>query len=196
MSEFIFWSFSTLMILSAFFVVVLRGGVRSVILLILCFASAASILLMADVEYISMTLLIVYVGAIAVLFLFVIMMIGEAEVLSFRRLLGLIPLAVSVCLIIFAGIYIAKMYSPDFYPPASSVVTELNTRYIGSVLYTKYFIPFQLTGFLLLVAMIGAILLTSKYQRTSRKIQDCSAQVKRGRDVKLIKVDFNKGIEL
>ncbi len=196
MSEFIFWSFSALMILSAFFVVVLRGGVRSVILLILCFVSAASILLMAGVEYISMILLIVYVGAVAVLFLFVVMMLGEASVLSFKRLSGLMPLAASICLIVFAGIYVAKMYSPDFYLPANGAVIGLDARYIGSVLYTKYFIPFQLTGFLLLVAMIGAILLTSKYQRTTRKIQDSAAQIRRGRDVKLVKVDFNKGIEL
>ena len=170
-----FYLFSSVAILSALMVISAKNPVHSVLFLILSFVNAAGLFVLLGAEFLAMILVVVYVGAVAVLFLFVVMMLdinfiklreGFLQYLPFGALLGIV-------LIVELGmLFLTKNFSSmnlvDY-----STLPELkeveNTKLLGSVLYTKYFFLFQLSGLILLVAMIGSITLTLRQRGKSKK---------------------------
>jgi NADH-quinone oxidoreductase subunit J len=180
-----FYLFSILMVASALMVISARNTVHSVLFLILAFFNAAGLFLLAGAEFLAMILVIVYVGAVAVLFLFVVMMLdvdfvelkeGFMQYLPIGVLIGVI---VAVELILVVGSW---AFSPNFAQRLASpaAVGMSNTQALGRVLYTQYFFMFQLSGLVLLTAMIGAIVLTLRH-RTDVKRQSVPLQNARTR---------------
>jgi NADH-quinone oxidoreductase subunit J len=180
-----FYLFAAVMVVSAVMVITARNPVHSVLWLILCFLNAAGLFVILGAEFVAMILVIVYVGAVAVLFLFVVMMLDvnfEELRQGFIRYLpiGIVVAAVlALELIIVGG---AFTVDPDSVTRSRSPVpldaTVSNTRALGQILYTQYVYVFQLSGLILLVAMIGAIVLTHR-QRGGVKRQNIGAQVAR-----------------
>jgi NADH-quinone oxidoreductase subunit J len=195
-----FYVFSAILLLSAAMVVSARNPVHSVLFLILAFFNAAGLFLLAGAEFLAMILVIVYVGAVAVLFLFVVMMldINFAELRSgFQRYLP-VGLAVGVVLFVeIAAVVAGWRLAPEsaalrFAPVAPHLN---NTAQIGMLLYTDYIFLFQTAGLVLLVAMIGAIVLTLRDRRGSRR-QSIVAQNARmpGDTLELINVPRGAGM--
>ncbi|MDH6268799.1 NADH-quinone oxidoreductase subunit J [Rhizobium sp. SG_E_25_P2] len=180
-----FYLFAFVAVASAFMVIWAKNPVHSVLFLILTFVNAAGLFLLTGAEYLAMLLLVVYVGAVAVLFLFVVMMLDidftklRASALEYAPVGVLIGLILAAELIIVIG---GSVLSPEIAKTVSMPIPALterqNTAAIGDVLYTHYVFYFQLAGLVLLVAMIGAIVLTLKH-RTDIKRQDISRQVAR-----------------
>tara|TARA_B100000963_G_scaffold272371_1_gene240571 strand:+ start:182 stop:766 length:585 start_codon:yes stop_codon:yes gene_type:complete len=166
MTEILFYIFSSITILSSFFVVFSFNPVHSVLFLIFSFFNVAVIFLLSNAEFLAMTLIIVYVGAVAVLFLFVVMMLNINEVLVKEGFLKYFPLGL-ILISIFLTELIVVFKDVEFFGASISgiKIDELvnqgheNTKAIGLFLYTDFFIIFQISGYLLLVAMIGAIVL-------------------------------------
>ena len=158
-----FYLFSAILILSAVMVIGARNPVHSVLFLILAFFNAAGLFVLLGAEFLAMILVVVYVGAVAVLFLFVVMMLdvdfaelkkGSLQYLPFGALIGLILVAE---LVMVGSVWVLK---PGV-PKASATPSNLsNTEALGHILYTDYVYYFQIAGLVLLVAMIGAIVLT------------------------------------
>jgi NADH-quinone oxidoreductase subunit J len=173
--------------------------VHSVLFLIFTFFNAAALFLMLGAEFIGMLLIIVYVGAVAVLFLFVVMMLNINVAQLKMGFLKNAPLGIVLGAIMFFEIYIALSNSVSFLPvPQTQSVSSLsNTERLGLVLYTDYFIVFQMAGIVLLVAMIGAIVLTLMHSKDSKR-QDITKQVTRRREdsVELLDVKVGEGIKL
>ena len=181
MMVFAFYLFALSVIVAGFMVVISRNPVHSVLWLILAFLSAAGLFVLQGAEFVAMLLIIVYVGAVAVLFLFVVMMLD----IDFAALKGemarYLPLGllIGVVLIALLGIaFGAWQSSPDAEAARAVPIVEntLNTHALGTILYDRYFLPFQLAGLVLLVAMIGAILLTLRH-RVDIKRQDVLQQM-------------------
>jgi len=202
-----FYIFSLIAIVSAVMVTVSKNTVHSVFFLILDFISISCLFIMIGAEFLGMIMLIVYVGAVAVLFLFVVMMLNVAEQkgqwFSSRWDGGThIPVGLLVSLIIFFELIIVIggwKYKPDLLNSLSiNISTEVtNTRSIGNVLYTDYIHLFQISGMILLVAMIGAIVLTYR-ERAGVKRQSYVKQISRERDegVDLVEAEKNKGVKI
>ena len=202
-----FYIFSLIAIVSAVMVTVSKNTVHSVFFLILDFISISCLFIMVGAEFLGMIMLIVYVGAVAVLFLFVVMMLNVAEQkgqwFSSRWDGGThIPIGLLVSLIIFFELIIVIggwKYKPDLLNSLSiNISTEVtNTRSIGNVLYTDYIHLFQISGMILLVAMIGAIVLTYR-ERAGVKRQSYVKQISRERDegVDLVEAERNKGVKI
>ena len=202
-----FYFFSFIAIISAIMVTVSKNTVHSVFFLILDFISISCLFIMIGAEFLGMIMLIVYVGAVAVLFLFVVMMLNVAEQkgqwFSSRWDGGThIPVGLLVSLIIFFELIIVIggwKYKPDLLNSLSiNISTEVtNTRSIGNVLYTDYILLFQISGMILLVAMIGAIVLTYR-ERAGVKRQSYIKQISRERDegVDLVQAERNKGVKI
>ena len=202
-----FYIFSLIAIVSAVMVTVSKNTVHSVFFLILDFISISCLFIMIGAEFLGMIMLIVYVGAVAVLFLFVVMMLNVAEQkgqwFSSRWDGGThIPVGLLVSLIIFFELIIVIggwKYKPDLLNSLSiNISTEVtNTRSIGNVLYTDYIHLFQISGMILLVAMIGAIVLTFR-ERAGVKRQSYVKQISRERDegVDLVEAERNKGVKI
>ena len=202
-----FYIFSLIAIVSAVMVTVSKNTVHSVFFLILDFISISCLFIMIGAEFLGMIMLIVYVGAVAVLFLFVVMMLNVAEQkgqwFSSRWDGGThIPVGLLVSLIIFFELIIVIggwKYKPDLLNSLSiNISTEVtNTRSIGNVLYTDYILLFQISGMILLVAMIGAIVLTYR-KRAGVKRQSYVKQISRERDegVDLVEAERNKGVKI
>jgi len=178
-----FYAFAIVLIGAGLMVVTARNPVHAVLFLILCFLSAAGFFVLLGAEFLAMLLIIVYVGAVAVLFLFVVMMLD----IDFARLkagmAGFVPLASLVGLVILMqlGLLYGAWTTADGamglrQVPAPDLDQVENTRALGLILYDRYFLPFQLSGLVLLVAMIGAIVLTLRH-RTGVKRQDVLAQM-------------------
>ena len=176
-----FYVFSLVAILSALMVISARNPVHSVLFLILSFVNASGLFVLLGAEFLAMILVVVYVGAVAVLFLFVVMMLdinfvklreGFLQYLPFGALLGIV-------LIIELGIlFLTKSFSENSLSKfvESPVMNEVeNTKLIGQVLYTEYFYLFQISGLILLVAMVGSITLTLR-DRGQVKRQNISQQ--------------------
>jgi len=187
LSEFFFLAFSAVLLLSAVMVIWAKNPVHSVLFLILCFFNAAGLFVLAGAEFLAMLLIIVYVGAVAVLFLFVVMMLdvdfaelkaGYMKNAPAGLLVGAILLSE---LVGFLGSWAlnpriaASVAAPAPVPGG----TLTNTEALGLVLYTKYVYFFEAAGIILLIAMIGAIVLTLRH-KPGVKRQDISAQVARG----------------
>jgi NADH-quinone oxidoreductase subunit J len=176
-----FWPFSTVLILSALAVILARNPVHSVLFLILAFVNAAGLFLLMGAEFLGMILIVVYVGAVAVLFLFVVMMLDVdfAELkqgfLQYLPIGGLIAFFVALEL---GYVAIGWSRSPDAAAPAAPPGSVSNTEALGRVLYTQYFFFFQAAGLILLTAMIGAIVLTLRH-RVGVKRQNVAEQVAR-----------------
>ena len=186
-------------------VTVSKNTVHSVFFLILDFISISSLFIMIGAEFLGMIMLIVYVGAVAVLFLFVVMMLNVAKQknqwFSAKESSKHIPVGIIVSVIIFFELIIVISgwkYKPDLVTAMSlKINTDIsNTHSIGYVLYTDYIHIFQLSGMILLVAMIGAIVLTFRH-RTGVKKQSYFTQISRERSdsVELVDVENNKGVK-
>ena len=188
--------FSALMVISGLVVICARNPVHSVLFLIFAFFNAAGLFILIGAEYIAMTLVIVYVGAVAVLFLFVVMMLN-IDIATLRAgFLKYLPLGLGLGALIFVHIYFALSISEAYFPAPSKLAGEMtNTQALGNLLYTDYFFAFQGSGIILLVAMIGAILLTLSHTRDTKR-QDICKQVKRTRDdaVQIVSVKSRQGV--
>ena len=200
-----FYIFSFIAIVSAIMVTVSKNTVHSVFFLILDFISISCLFIIIGAEFLGMIMLIVYVGAVAVLFLFVVMMLNVAQQknqwFSAKESSKHIPVGLIISIIIFFELIIVIggwKYKPDLVSAMSlSIDKEIsNTHAIGYVLYTDYIHVFQLSGMILLVAMIGAIVLTYR-QRPGVKRQSYFSQISRERSdgVELIDVERNKGVK-
>ena len=200
-----FYLFSLIAIVSAVMVTASKNTVHSVFFLILDFISISCLFIMIGAEFLGMIMLIVYVGAVAVLFLFVVMMLNVANQKNtfFKSTHGSrhIPIGLLVSLIIFFELVIVVggwKYKPDLINSISLEISEVsNTHSIGYVLYTDYIHLFQLSGMILLVAMIGAIILTYR-KREGLKRQSYFSQISRekGDGVDLVDVEKNKGVKI
>ena len=201
-----FYTFSFIAILSAIMVTVSRNTVHSVFFLILDFISISCLFIMIGAEFLGMIMLIVYVGAVAVLFLFVVMMLNVVEqknTLFESATDGKhIPIGLLISLIIFFEVIIVIggwKYKPDLLNSISlNISSELtNTHALGYVLYTDYIHLFQLSGIILLVAMVGAIVLTFR-KRSGLKRQSYFKQISREKveGVDLVTVDSKKGVKI
>ncbi len=202
-----FYFFSVIAILSAIMVTVSKNTVHSVFFLILDFISISCLFIMIGAEFVGMIMLIVYVGAVAVLFLFVVMMLNVSlqknEWFAAERGSSHIPVGIIVSIIIFFELIIVVggwKFKPNLNPDSldlNFISEKTNTHSIGEVLYTDYIHLFQLSGMILLVAMIGAIVLTFR-KRSGIKKQSYFKQVSRERSdgVELIDVEKNKGVKI
>ena len=201
-----FYFFSIIAILSAIMVVVSRNTVHAVFFLILDFVSIASLFIMIGAEFLGMIMLIVYVGAVAVLFLFVVMMLNVAQQknqwFSSEASSKHIPVGLIISTLIFVELIIVVggwKYKPDLFDINNSIETAKvsNTHSLGQVLYTDYIHVFQISGMILLVAMIGAIVLTFR-KRVGVKTQSYIRQISRERSdgVSVLNVESNKGVKI
>ncbi len=184
-ADYAFYLFAVTIIAAAFLVVTARNPVHSVLWLILCFLSAAGLFVLLGAEFLAMLLLIVYVGAVAVLFLFVVMMLDvdfaalKAEMARYFPLASLIGLVILMQLALLYGAWTQAEGAPGLRQAVTPDLAEVeNTRALGLILYDQYFLLFQMSGLILLVAMIGAIVLTLRH-RTYVKRQDVLAQMYR-----------------
>ena len=189
--EIIFYLFGGVLTLSALSVITSRNPVYSVLFLVLCFFSAACIWLLLEAEFLAITLVLVYVGAVMVLFLFVVMMldINLAQLKAgFARYL---PVGLLVALAMAAQLFIL-VWSRGLDSQVLEYAADegSNTRLLGEVLFTKYLYPFEIAGFILLVAIVAAIMLTHR-RRPETKYQDPSQQVRIRREdrVRLVRVE-------
>ena len=161
-----FYFFSFVVILSSFLVIFVSNPVHSVLFLIFTFFNAAIIFLIFKAEFLAMTLLIVYVGAVAVLFLFVVMMLNISESIIKEGFLRYFPFGLLLISIFLIELFMIFNSDKIIFPESGLIkINEImnlgmnNTKSLGLFLYTDYFIIFQISGFLLLLAMIGAIVL-------------------------------------
>ena len=204
--SFFFYTFSLIAIISAIMVTVSKNTVHSVFFLILDFISISCLFIMIGAEFLGMIMLIVYVGAVAVLFLFVVMMLNVAQQknqwFSAKDSSTHIPVGLIISTVIFFELIIVIAgwkFKPDLVGSMSLFIDQdiSNTHAIGYVLYTDYIHIFQLSGMILLVAMIGAIALTFR-QRTGVKKQSYFKQISREKKdgVEMIEVESNKGVKI
>ena len=201
-----FYFFSTIAVFASIMVTVSRNTVYSVFFLILVFISISILFIMIGAEFLGMIMLIVYVGAVAVLFLFVVMMLNITEQLTKRSsrkgLINNISVGSIVGVIIFLELLVVVggwKYKGTFVPlSATNLNMDIsNTHALGNILYTDYIHLFQISGMILLVAMIGAITLTFS-KRENIKRQSYFDQIQREKDsaVSLVEVESGKGVKL
>jgi len=192
-----FYFFSFVTILSALMVISSKNPVHSVLFLILSFVSSSGLFVLLGAEFLAMILIVVYVGAVAVLFLFVVMMLdinfvklreGFLQYLPFGILLGLVLLIELIMIFLSDKLININLDEHNLLPILNQIE---NTKEIGYVLYTKYFYLFQLSGLILLVAMIGSIILTLR-ERVGVKKQSIYQQInldaKRAVEKKKVKI--------
>ena len=176
-----FYLFATLTIAPAIAVIFARNPVHSVLWLILAFFNAAGLMLLLGAEFIAMLVVIVYVGAVAVLFLFVVMML-DVDFASLRSgFTRNLPFGIIVALVLLVEVVVATLSwnaGPTLSGHAIPAATQPNIVAIGQLLYTRYLFAFELAGLILLVAMIGAIVLTHR-SRGDNRSQRVSKQVAR-----------------
>ncbi len=201
-----FYLFSFIAIISAIMVTAARNTVHSVFFLILDFISISCLFIMIGAEFLGMIMLIVYVGAVAVLFLFVVMMLNVAQQknqwFGSSKNSSHIPIGLLVSLIIFFELIIVVggwKYKPDLLNASTITISQetSNTHSLGNVLYTDYIHLFQISGMILLVAMIGAIVLTFR-ERAGVKRQSYIKQISREKKdgVQVVDVPSNKGVKI
>ena len=201
-----FYTFSIIAIVSAIMVTASKNTVHSVFFLILDFISISCLFIMIGAEFLGMIMLIVYVGAVAVLFLFVVMMLNVAQQknqwFSSEASSKHIPVGLIISTLIFVELIIVVggwKYKPDLFDINNSIEINnvSNTHSLGQVLYTDYIHIFQISGMILLVAMIGAIVLTFR-KRVGVKTQSYIRQISRERSdgVSVLNVESNKGVKI
>jgi NADH-quinone oxidoreductase subunit J len=199
-SAFFFYLFSAIMIASAVMVIGARNPVHSVLFLILAFVNAAGLFVLLGAEFLAMILVVVYVGAVAVLFLFVVMMLDVDFVELRQGFLDYLPVGALVGLVVLGELLLVLgswAFAPEAAMEAAAPIPPIasNTQAIGELLYTRYIYFFQAAGMVLLVAMVGAIVLTLRH-KTAVKRQSIAAQVGRtpATSVEVRKVETGKGI--
>mgnify|MGYP001432428629 FL=1 len=201
-----FYVFSLIAIISAIMVTVSKNTVHSVFFLILYFISISSLFFLIGAEFLGMIMLIVYVGAVAVLFLFVVMMLNVAQQknqwLLSEDSSGHIPIGLIISVLIFFELIIVIggwKYRPELFDTGNlNNISEMtNTHSLGQILYTDFIHVFQISGMILLIAMIGAIVLTFR-KREGVKTQSYLKQISRERSegVQVLEVETNKGVKI
>ncbi|MDP3884946.1 NADH-quinone oxidoreductase subunit J [Hydrogenophaga sp.] len=197
-----FYLFAFVAVAAGFMVISARNPVHSVLYLILTFFNAAGLFLLTGAEFLAMILLVVYVGAVAVLFLFVVMMLDvdfaelKSGALQYAPIGALVGLILAAELIVVTGGYVfAPRLAGTVAQPTPDIATRHNTAALGDILYTDYLFYFQVAGLVLLVAMIGAIVLTLRH-KPGVKRQSISAQVGRtpATAIEVKQVETGKGI--
>ena len=198
----LFYVFASVLMVAALAVITAKNPIHSVFFLIVAFFNAAGLFVLLGAEYVAMTLVIVYVGAVMVLFLFVVMMLNINYEKARAGFISYLPLGVGVAALLFlelAALLYNSILTPaplaDALSPIPDAADISNAHAIGRVLYTDYLIAFQLSGIILLVAMIGAIVLTHR-QRAGVKRQSVQKQMLRTRaeSVGLVNVKPGEGI--
>ena len=197
-----FYIFSFVMLLSSLMVISTKNPVHSVLFLILAFLNAAGIFVILHAEFLAMILIIVYVGAVAVLFLFVVMMLDIKTTIEKSNILQYLPIGLFIGFVFIAELVIVLINTKlelsnmqILSNPLNKFAELSNTKAIGSILYTDYILHFQLAGVILLVAMIGSIVLTLR-ERTGVKRQSVEEQLSRSSKIDVVDVESNKGIEV
>jgi len=191
----LFYIFSLSIIASALMVIFSKQPINSVLFLILSFINASGLFLLAGAEFLALIIVIVYVGAVAVLFLFVIMMLDFNPDNIKEETKKYLPIGLMVGGVLFFEI-ILMMYSPELFSKDFQIIgriveTDLtNTEILGNLIYTEYFLQFQMAGFILLVAMIGAIVLTLRHRDYVRR-QVISDQISRDSSTSIELIDIN-----
>ena len=198
---FLFYVFASILVLSALVVVSCRNMVIGILFLILAFINASALFVLLGAEFLAMLLIVVYVGAIAVLFLFVVMMLDIdlkiTDEINRKR-----PIFILISAVLFFEILtIIKFSSVKFYEsknlfPINQEIS--NVENIGKILYTDFILPFQISGAILFVAMIGAIVLTLRDELRFIRKQQISQQIARNKQnsITIVKVQSNSGIDL
>jgi NADH-quinone oxidoreductase subunit J len=195
-----FYLFATLTIASALAVIFARNPVHSVLWLIVAFFNAAGLMLLLGAEFIAMLLVIVYVGAVAVLFLFVVMML-DIDFASLRRgFTANLPFGILIAFVLLAEIVVAlfaRQAGPAFANQQVVAATQPNIVALGQLLYSRYLFAFELAGLILLVAMIGAIVLTHR-SRSDTRTPKVSKQIRRRVDesVRMTQPAVGEGVQL
>ena len=197
-----FYLFSAILLLSSLMVISTKNPVHSVLFLILAFLNAAGIFVILHAEFLAMILIIVYVGAVAVLFLFVVMMLDFKTSLGKDNILQYMPIGLLVGIVFIAELIIVLINTrldlsniQILSNPLDNFSDQSNTEAIGSILYTNYVLYFQLSGVILLVAMVGSIVLTLR-DREGVKRQIVSEQVDRKGKIELVDVKSGEGIDI
>ncbi|HET7717109.1 MAG TPA: NADH-quinone oxidoreductase subunit J [Bauldia sp.] len=194
-----FYLFSAVAIASAVMVIGARNPVHSVLFLILAFVNAAGLFVLLNAEFLAMILIVVYVGAVAVLFLFVVMMLDVDFVELRQGFLNYLPVGGLIGVVLLAELLIVLggwAFAPEATAaPPAPVPDVSNTEALGQILYTRYIYFFQAAGMVLLVAMVGAIVLTLRH-RVNVKRQSIAEQVARtpATAIEIRKVESGKGI--
>jgi len=202
LSALAFYLFAGILVLSGVMVITARNPVHSVLFLILAFFNAAGLFVLLGAEFLAMILIVVYVGAVAVLFLFVVMMLDINFAALRRSVRQHLALGLTVGIVLLAELVIvvgAWAVAPEVAshtaPVVAPLVSATNTQALGSILYTHYIYAFEGSGLVLLVAMIGAIVLTHR-QRVGVRRQKIASQVSRSRaeTIEVVKVPTGHGI--
>ncbi|MBF0153790.1 MAG: NADH-quinone oxidoreductase subunit J [Magnetococcales bacterium] len=183
-ADFVFYLFATVLIVAALRVVTARNPVHSALFLVLTFFSAAGLFVLLGAEFLAAVVVMVYMGAVAVLFLFVVMMLDVDFVALRRGALNHLPLGLAVGAIILVemGAVLLTYHASAVAPRGDGVA---NTLALGRLLYTRYLYPFEIASLLLLMAMVGAIVLTLRHRRVIKK-QCIAQQVARKREDSVI----------
>ena len=191
-----FFLFSAFLVTTCIFVIFSKNPVNSVLFLVLAFLNSTFLFILIGAEFVGIILAIVYIGAVAILFLFVVMMLDIQKVTLMLNIKKYVPIAAVFASIILAEIIYLTVYKTTKVNPDIIIKHENNTEQIGDVLYTTYFIDFQLSGIVLLLAMIGAIVLTHVY-RPSIKRQNIDKQntTSSTNRVQLVKIKSGQGIK-
>lgn len=199
-----FYIFSSVILLSSLMVISTKNPVHSVLFLILTFFNAAGIFVILHAEFLAMILIIVYVGAVAVLFLFVVMMLDFKLSIDKENILQYTPIGLFIGLVFISELIIVLINTKldltniqILANPISNYEGLTNTEALGSVLYTDYILYFQLSGVILLVAMIGSIVLTLR-ERDGVKRQSIQEQLDRNyqSSIELVDAKSNEGIDI
>ena len=197
-----FYIFSAVILLSALMVISSRNPVHSVLFLILAFFNAAGLFVILHAEFLAMILIIVYVGAVAVLFLFVVMMLDFRVSLEKSNILQYMPIGIFVGMVFISELIIVLINTnlelkniQILTNPLSNFENLSNTEAIGSILYTDYILYFQVSGIILLVAMVGSIVLTLR-DREGVKRQSILQQLERTSQIELKDVKSREGVDI
>ncbi|MBX3680329.1 NADH-quinone oxidoreductase subunit J [Cognatazoarcus halotolerans] len=194
---FVFYMFATIMILASLRVITARNPVHAALFLVLAFFTAGGIWMLLEAEFLAITLVMVYVGAVMVLFLFVVMMLdinldrireGFWSYLPLGAAIGLLMVAEMV--IVLGGSYFGLDSMPE--PPAAAAGYS-NTRELGRLLYTEYVYPFELASLVLLVAMVAAVALTLRHRKGTKSVNPSQQiAVKRNDRVRMVSMPTEK----
>ena len=190
-----FYFFASFLIVTCISVIFSKNPVNSVLFLVLAFLNSTFLFILIGAEFVGIILAIVYIGAVAILFLFVVMMLDIQITTLMFNIKRYVPLA-----LLFAGVILAEIIYLTVFKSSKSNISEIvrssnNTEQIGNVLYTKYFIDFQLSGIVLLLAMIGAIVLTHVYRPSIRRQSIDKQNTTYSKDrIKLVETKSGEGI--
>lgn len=176
MIELIFYGFSTLLVIGALSVIFAGNPVKSVLSLVFCFLNAAALLLLTGAEFVSIILIVVYVGAVVVLFLFIVMTLSTEE-FNYKKLFKVHYLPFLVGMVTSVILAIGSLNTDFFFKSGNSTNPINNTQSIASKLYTDSFLQFQIGGIVLLVALIGAIVLSDRRSTENIKKQNVWKQL-------------------